>query len=71
MSMRTFSTRCWLLKEVLQSNINNDDEDCDNDDNDDGNLLHKVVAVVLQFAHEVPSRRDEDWRNTCFKSLIE
>ena len=39
------------------------DDDDDVDDADDRNLLHKVVAVVLQFAQEVPSLRDEDWGN--------
>ena len=27
---------------------------------DDQNLLHNVVAVVLQLAQDVPSLRDED-----------
>ena len=46
-----------------------EDEDVDGDDDhdegdvqDDSHLLHKVVAVVLQLAQEVPSLRDEDCR---------
>ena len=41
-----------------------EDEDVDHegDVHDDSHLLHKVVAVVLQLAHEVPSLRDEDCR---------
>ena len=30
---------------------------------DDQNLLHNVVAVVLQLAQEVPSLRDEDYKD--------
>ena len=51
-----------------------DDDDSDDGDDDGGNgdhdhddddhLLHSVVVVVLQFAHEVPSRRADDWKFT-------
>ena len=30
---------------------------------DDQNLLHNVVAVVLQLAQDVPSLRDEDYKD--------
>ena len=30
---------------------------------DDQNLLHNVVAVVLQLAQDVPSLRDEDCKD--------
>ena len=42
--------------------VHNDDSDGDHDD--ENHLLHNVVVVVLQFAHEVPSRRADDWKFT-------
>ena len=53
-----------------------EDEDVDGDDDhdegdvqDDSHLLHKVVAVVLQLAHEVPSLRDEDCRKDYLEKI--
>ena len=43
----------WSLWQIMISNENVDDQ----------NLLHNVVAVVLQLAQDVPSLRDEDCKD--------
>ena len=43
----------WSLSFIMISDKNVDDQ----------NLLHNVVAVVLQLAQDVPSLRDEDYKD--------
>ena len=64
----------WFLQLRIDKDDDHDDHDgdnfdencgnCDDDNDNENHLLHNVVVVVLQFAHDVPSRRADDWKFT-------